>query len=64
MVAPCVNAISPPPAAGPATDERWKLPVLQATARGKVWRETNCGNKEELAGQRKVRADPALNRQK
>src|SRR5208337_3152990 len=58
-----VRAISAPPAAGPATEESWKLPLLQVTAREKSRRETRCGRNAELAGHRNVRAVPAMNRQ-
>ena len=48
----------------PATEESWKLPLLQVTAREKSWRETKWGRNAELAGQRNVRAVPAAKRQK
>src|SRR5207249_4031019 len=53
-----------PPAAGPATAERWKLPLLQVTALENWSRETRWGRNAELAGQRKVRAAPAAKRQR
>ena len=51
-------------AAGPATEDKWKLPLLQVTALENCWREIRFGRKAELAGQRKVRAVPTIKMQK
>ena len=60
----CRRAMTAPPAAGPRTEESWKLPVLQVTALEKFDLETRLGRKAELAGHKKVRAVAAATRQK
>src|SRR5689334_2832264 len=59
-----VMAINAPPAAGPATEDKWKLPLLHVTAFENCCLGTRCGRKAELAGQRNVRAVPAAKRQR